>query len=165
MPKRITPLSETKVRNIKPKTGSPQKLFDGGGLFLLVTPTGGKLWQFKYRFKEQDGNVKEKKLSFGTYPEISLADARQRREDARRLLANGVDPGAVKKARKEAQTAETETFEVIAREWHTRFTPQWSDSHTKTTLSRLEHDLFPWLGSRPIRDIKCLSVNNSLLFQ
>jgi integrase len=102
----------------------------------------------KYRYDN-----KEARLSLGAYPDISLADARKRREEARKLLANGTDPGAVKKAQKQAQTDETETFEVIAREWHTRFTPQWSDSHAKTTLSRLEHDLFPWLGSRPIKDI------------
>ena len=86
MPIRIKPLSEIKVRIAKSQE-SAYKLFDGGGLYLFVTPSGGKLWHFKYRFDN-----KEKKLAFGSYPEISLQDARQRRDDARKLLANGVDP-------------------------------------------------------------------------
>ncbi len=148
MPKVIAPLNEVKVRNakIKPKE---YKIFDGGGLFLAITPTGGKLWRMKYRFQD-----KERLLALGAYPEIGLADARQRREDARKLLANDLDPGAVKKAQKQAQTEKTETFEVIAREWIAKFTPQWSETHAKTTMGRLEHDLFPWLGNRPIKDIK-----------
>lgn len=85
MPKRIVPLSDMLVNKAKPKD-KPYKLTDGDGLFLLATPTGGKLWRFKYRFEG-----KEKLLSFGSYPALSLADARQRREEARKLLANGVD--------------------------------------------------------------------------
>ena len=92
MPKRIIPLTDMKVQKAKSQD-KPVSLFDGGGLYLLVTPSGGKLWRFKYRFKN-----KEKKLAFGSYPGISLQDARQRREDARRLLANDVDPDAVRKA-------------------------------------------------------------------
>ena len=101
MPKRIKPLSEIKVRSAKPQENE-YKLFDGGGLFLLVTQSGGKLWHFKYRF---DG--KEKKLTFGTYPEISLLDARQKRDEARRQLAKEIDPGAVRKAQKQANTEAT----------------------------------------------------------
>ena len=82
MPKRIIPLTDMKVQKAKPQ-GKPVSLFDGGGLYLLITPSGGKLWRFKYRF-----NKKEKKLAFGIYPEISLLDARQRRDDARKMLAN-----------------------------------------------------------------------------
>ena len=94
MPKRIVPLSDLQVSKAKP--GSREyKLYDGGGLFILVTPSGGKLWHFKYRY-----NGKEKKLTFGPYPAVSLSDARQGREDARKLLVNGVDPGEVKKAQK-----------------------------------------------------------------
>ena len=148
MPKRIIPLTDMKVQKAKSKD-KPISLFDGGGLYLLITPSGGKLWRFKYRF-----NNKEKKLAFGSYPEIGLQDARQRREDARKLLANDVDPDAVRKAQKQAKTAETETFEVIAREWHTTFTPSWTARHAATILSRLNHDLIPWLGSRPINEIK-----------
>ena len=148
MPKRIIPLTDMKVQKAKSKD-KPISLFDGGGLYLLITPSGGKLWRFKYRF-----NNKEKKLAFGSYPEISLQDARQRREDARRLLANDVDPDAVRKAQKQAKIEETETFEVIGREWHTVFTPSWTARHGTTILSRLNHDLIPWLGSRPINEIK-----------
>jgi integrase len=148
MPKRITPLSEVKVRTTKPLK-NPYKLFDGGGLFLLVTPSGGKLWHFKYRF-----DSKEKKLALGTYPEISLADARLRRDEARKQIAHGIDPGAVRKAQKIAKTEDMETFEVIAREWHTKFTPTWTPGHAVTIMSRLERDLFPWIGKRPINQIK-----------
>ena len=148
MPKRILPLSDMKIAKAKPQK-NPKTLFDGGGLFLLITPTGGKLWRFKYRF---DG--KEKLLAFGTYPEISLVDARQRRDEARKQLAHGIDPGALRKAQKQAETEETETFEVIAREWHTKFTPTWTPGHADTIMSRLERDLFPWIGMRPISEIK-----------
>jgi integrase len=141
-------LSDTRIRRTKPSDRAV-KLFDGNGLFLLVTPQGGRYWRFKYRF---DG--KEKLLGFGTYPEIPLALARQRREDARKLVAQGVDPGAVRKAQKQAAAAEVETFEVIAREWHTRFTPTWTSGHATTLMSRLERDLFPWLGERPVAEIK-----------
>jgi integrase len=148
MAKRIVQLSETKVRTAKPKQGE-YKLFDGGGLYLLVTPSGGKLWNFKYRF-----NGKEKKLSLGPYPEVSLADARTKKEDARRQIVNGIDPGAVRKAMKQASTSETETFEVIAREWHAKFTPTWTPGHADTIMSRMKLDLFPWIGTRPINEIK-----------
>ena len=147
MPKRIIPLTDMKVQKAKPQD-KPVSLFDGGGLYLLVTPTGGKLWRFKYRF-----NKKEKKIAFGSYPAISLLDARQRREDAQKLLANGVDPGAVRKAQKQAKIEDTETFEVIAREWHNKFKSKWTEGHALKYMRRLELDLFPWLGTRPIKDI------------
>lgn len=147
MPRKIAPLAEARIRAIKP-ADKPLKLFDGGGLFLLVTPTGGKLWQFKYRFEG-----KEKKLALGAYPNISLAEARQRRDQAKTLLANGADPGDTKKAQKAAGVEETETFEVIAREWHAKFTPSWAASHADKILRRFELYVFPWLGSRPIKAI------------
>lgn len=141
-------LSDVKIRNSKPME-KQIKLFDGGGLFLLITPRGGKLWRMKYRF---DG--KEKLLALGSYPEVSLFDARHRRDDARRQLAHGIDPGAVRKAQKQAVTEETETFEVIAREWHTKFSPTWTPGHASAIEGRLERDLFPWIGKRPITEIK-----------
>lgn len=147
MPKRIVPLTEAKVRKTKPQK-SPQKFFDGGGLFLLVTPSGGKLWNLKYRF-----NGKEKKLSLGSYPEISLAEARQRREDARTLVANEVDPGEVKKAQQAAESAQADTFEVIAREWHSRFAPTWAKSHSGKIIRRFELYVFPWIGTKEITSI------------
>lgn len=149
MPKRIVPLTDLQVNKAKPQE-KPVTLFDGGGLFLLVTPTGGKLWRFKYRFQG-----KEKLISFGAYPIVTLSDARQRREDAKRLLANGVDPGEVKKAQKAATVAEAENcFEVVAREWHGKFSNSWSPTHAETTLRRLQADVFPLLGARPIGEIK-----------
>ena len=149
MPKRIAPLSDIQVSKAKAKD-KPYKLTDGGGLFLLVTPTGGKLWKLKYRFSDI-----EKKLSFGTYPAISLADARQRREDARKLLANGVDPTAIKKAQKAAgEDIAANSFEVVAREWHETFKESWSPSHAHVTITRLERDVFPWMGKSPISEIE-----------
>ena len=140
-------MSDAKIRGVKP-SGKQLKLFDGGGLFLLVTPKGGKLWRLKYRHEG-----KEKLLALGTYPEISLADARQRRDEARKQIAHSIDPSAVRKAMKEAETAETSTFEVIAREWHAKFATG-SAGYAVAIMRRLEKDLFPWIGNRPIAEIK-----------
>ena len=142
------PLSDVKIRNAQP-IEKQVKLFDGDGLFLLVTPQGGKYFRLKYRYEG-----KEKLLALGTYPEISLADARQRREEARQRLAHGIDPGAVKKAKKQAATAETETFEVIAREWHNRQSSVWVPAYAGKMIKSLERSVFPWLGQRPINEIK-----------
>lgn len=151
MPKRIVPLSDIQANRAKPKD-KPYKLTDGGGLYLLLTPTGGKLWNLKYRFSD-----KEKKLSLGTYPALTLADARQRRDDAKKLLANGIDPGEMKKILKSTdKELSANTFEVIARQWHLKFSSagKWSPGHAEDILRRLEKDIFPPLGSRPISDIK-----------
>jgi len=142
------PLNEMKVRNAKPKERF-YKLTDSDGLYLHVTEKGGKLWRFRYRF-----GGKEKLLALGSYPEISLLDARHRRDEARRQIAHGIDPGVLRKAQKQAKTEETETFEVITREWHTKFTPTWTPGYADKLLSALMRDLFPWIGSRPIKDIK-----------
>jgi integrase len=142
------PLTNTAIRNTKPAE-KPLKLFDGGGLFLYVAPTGGKWWRLKYRF-----GGKEKLLSFGTYPEISLAEARDKRDQARKLLANDIDPGEHRKAQKAAQTSnDGNSFEVIAREWFGKFSPYWVASHSDKIIRRLERDVFPWIGKRPIADI------------
>jgi len=148
MPKRITPLSEVKVRTAKPKK-KEYKIFDGGGLFLLVTPSGGKLWRLRYFYDK-----KEKKLSLGIYPEISLLDARKRRDEARSQIAHGIDPSAVRKVQKQANTEATETFEIIAREWFQTFLNTWKESHSKRLIGRLERDVFPFLGKTPISEIK-----------
>jgi len=140
-------LSELKVRTAKPKEKF-YKLTDGDGLYLHVAETGGKLWRFRYRF-----NRKEKLLALGRYPEISLLDARKRRDDARKLLANNVDPGAVRKAQKQSKVEDTETFEVIAREWHNKFKSRWTEGHALKIIRHLQIDLFPWIGARPIKDI------------
>ena len=148
MPKRIIPLTDMKVLRAKPQDRAVF-IFDGGGLYLLVTPSGGKLWRFKYRF---DG--KEKLLAFGTYPEISLLDARQKRDEARRQLAKNIDPGTVRKAQKQADNQAEETFEVVAREWFAGHLHRWKETHSKRLLSSLERDVFPWIGTRPINEIK-----------
>lgn len=148
MPKRIKPLSEIKIRSIKAQ-GKDFKLFDGGGLYLLVTTSGGKLWHFKYRYKG-----KEKKIAWGAYPEISLLDARQKRDEARKQLINGFDPGEIRKAQRQVTIQEIETFEAIAREWHKRFFSTWSEKYAETLMSRLELYVFPWIGKKPIAGIK-----------
>lgn len=141
------PLTNTAIRAAKPRDKA-FKLFDGGGLYLEVRPTGGKWWRWKYRIAG-----KEKRLSFGVYPDVSLKVARERREDARKQLAEGVDPGQLRKADKLSQ-AGAETFEAVAREWHAKFSTGWVPSHGDRIMRRLEKDLFPWLGTRPIAEIQ-----------
>lgn len=141
-------LSDTAVRKAKPEAKS-YKMADGGGMYLEVMPTGAKYWRLKYRY-----GGKEKRLAFGVYPDVSLAQARERRDDARKLLANSTDPSAVKQAQKtsKAELAEN-SFEVIAREWFVRHAPNWKENHSSKIIARLEKDVFPWIGARPIAEI------------
>lgn len=142
------PLTDVKVRNAKPGD-KQQKLYDYDGMYLLVTTNGGKCWRLKYRY-----SGKEKVLALGTYPEISLAEAREKRDAARKLLSNDVDPGEIRKAQKAAKIVTSEnSFEVVAREWHGRFISSWTEGHAVTILSRLERDVFPWIGGRPVGDV------------
>jgi integrase len=145
------PLTDTALRSAKPRE-KPFKLFDGGGLHLLVNPAGGKWWRWKYRF-----GGKAKLLSFGVYPDVSLKAARDKRDAARKQLAAGIDPGAARKAEKVAQ-AGAESFEAIAREWHAKFAPGWVASHGDRILRRLEVDVFPWLGKRPIAELEAPDI-------
>lgn len=141
-------LTDTKVRTAKP-AAKPQRLFDGGGLYLEVAPAGGKWWRLKYRH-----GGKEKRLSLGTYPDTGLKDAREKRDAARKLLAAGIDPGEQRKAKKAAGAeSAANSFEVIAREWHTKQSTKWVELHASRIMLRLENDIFPWLGSRPIAGI------------
>ena len=141
-------LTATAIKNARPN-GKTQKLFDGRGLYLEVSPTGGKWWRFKYRYEG-----KEKRLSLGVYPDISLQLARDRRDEARKMVATGVDPAQHRKAQKEAKkSSAANSFEVIAREWFDKYSVRWSPSHIKTSLQRLEKDIFPWIGARPIADL------------
>ena len=141
-------LTDAKARNAKPQA-KPYKLTDGEGMFLYVHPHGGKYWRLKYRFAG-----KEKVLALGVYPDVSLIDARGRRADARKVLAAGNDPGEVKKQAKHLSILKSEnTFEAIAREWHERRKQTWTPNHTRHIMRRLESDLFPRLGNRPISDI------------
>lgn len=142
-------LNDTKIRNTKPSE-KQTKLYDTDGLFMIVAPAGGKWWRFKYRF-----GGKEKLISLGSYPEITLADARQRRDDARKLVANGVDPSMFKKEQQTAKVELTEnSFEFVAREWFAKFTAEWSKVHTATVKERLERDVFPYIGTKNIAAIK-----------
>jgi integrase len=141
-------MTDTKARNAKPKN-KQYKLFDSDGLFLLISPAGGKWWRFKYRFRG-----KEKLISLGTYPEVSLSQARGRRDAARKQVADGIDPSQARKALKAAMVQDENTFEVVAREWHTKFTPTWTPGHAAMILRRLELNVFPWIGTNPIIDIK-----------
>src|ERR1039457_1776895 len=152
MPKRVIPLTDVQVKNAKPKD-KDYKLSDGFGLILLVKKTGGKLWHFNYTC-----GGKQLLLSLGTYPEITLAEARQRREDARKLLAHGINPGDARKAEKQSQTQQKETFEAIALEWYNRQVPVWADTHAATVISRLKRDVFPHVGTRPIAELKATDM-------
>ncbi len=150
-------LTDTKFRNARPGA-KPVKLSDEKGLYLLVTPAGGKWWRLDYRFSS-----KRKTISMGVYPDVSLKDARQRRDDARKQLANGIDPGENRKAVKAAKSDRAaNSFEVIAREWYTRRSPQWAPSHGEKIIRRLERDVFPWLGSRPIAEITASELLKAL---
>ncbi|WP_261535566.1 tyrosine-type recombinase/integrase [Burkholderia multivorans] len=150
-------LTDLAVRNTKP-AAKQQKLFDGGGLHLLVTPAGGKRWVLKYRF-----GGKEKSLALGMYPEVSLSDARRRRDDAREKLAAGIDPSDAKKAEKRAARLSAEnSFEAVAREWHAKYAPIWSESHANRVLRRLEVDAFPWIGGTPVANLEPPDVLDAL---
>ncbi|MCM1128427.1 MAG: integrase arm-type DNA-binding domain-containing protein [Oxalobacter formigenes] len=148
MAKIIPPLTDVQPRNAKPKE-KPYKLADGGGLYLLVNPDGGKYWRMKYRF-----GGKEKTLAFGKYPDISLGEARKRRQEAKTLLQQDIDPGENKKAQKAARKeAAANSFEVIALEWFAKQKPSWVESHASRVIARLQADVFPWIGTRPIAGI------------
>ncbi len=141
------PLTDTAIRNSKLQS-KQYKLTDEKGMYLLVNKVG-KYFRLDYRFAG-----KRKTLALGVYPEVTLADARNKRDDARKMIANGVDPGQARKIQKSIQIEQTEnSFEAIAREWYGKFSPSWADSHAKNIIRRLELYIFPWLGSRPIADI------------
>jgi integrase len=147
----VTPnvaLTELQIKNLKPGP-KDQKCFDGRGLFLLVKPSGSKWWRFKYRF-----GGREKLLSLGVYPDVSLAQARDLREAARRHVAEGVDPSQLRKDMKsERRAQETQTFERIAELWIASHVEIWSASHRSNIEGRLKRDIFPRLGHRPVVDI------------
>ncbi len=142
------PLTDRAIRNAKP-ADKAARLFDGGGLYLEVAPSGGKWWRFKYRF-----GGKEKRLSLGVYPDVPLTDARERRAELRALVAKGVDPGEKRKDEKrEALGREMNSFEFVAREWQAKQAAKWTAKHADDVRRRLESNLFPDLGSEPIAEI------------
>ncbi|WP_421300014.1 tyrosine-type recombinase/integrase [Aeromonas veronii] len=141
------PLSDTAARQAK-FTGKQQKLSDEKGLFLLIT-SSGKYWRLKFRFAG-----KEKVLALGVYPEVSLKEARAKREEARRQLADGIDPSLARKQSKVANRLASENnFEVIAREWHQSQLARWSPGHAKRVIESLEVDAFPDLGLVPVAEL------------
>lgn len=147
-------LTDIKIKSLKPgikpngvTTNKAYRVTDERGLYIEVKPSGSKLWRFKYRF---DG--KEKLLSVGIYPDVSLKDAREARDTLRKQVASGIDPSELRKAEKLSRAGQ-DSFEVVAREWHSMHKPIWSESHANRTLTRLEQNIFPWLGSKNINEI------------
>jgi integrase len=140
-------LSDVAVRGVKARP-KVFKLSDERGLYLLVGPNGSKLWRFKYRIAG-----KERLLSFGAYPDVGLKLARERRDEARRLLAENIDPSAHRKLQKRQNAAPADSFKTVALEWLAKFSPGWADSHAGKIIRRFEKDIYPWIGARPIADI------------
>lgn len=141
-------LTDTAIRKAKPQKKTA-KLFDERGLYLEVSPAGGKWWRLKYRF-----GGKEKRLSLGTYPDVSLKDARDRRDASRKLLADGVDPSENRKATKAAGADRAaNSVEVVAREWFAKHSVTWAANHSNRIFRLFERDIFPWIGNRPISEV------------
>lgn len=141
-------LTDQACKNAKPKEKT-YKLSDGGGLYLEVTPQGSKLWRLKYRFLD-----KEKKLAIGAYPIITLAEAREHRQEAKRKLVQGLDPSIAKQALKQERKGEiANTFEAMAREWHEHKKAEWSQTNITVVIERLEKDVFPVIGKYPVKSI------------
>ena len=165
MPKKTIPLTVRKIETIK-ATDKPQTFFDGDGLFLYMPEkkyTNGKplpaskLWRFKYTFQGK-GFL----MSFGAYPAMGLHDAREKRQEARNLLANGINPHTAKQQQQadeeRSQAVQGNTFEKVAMEWYSTAKSQWSDGHAVTILSRLKRDVFPPLGKRLISEITAVDI-------
>ena len=137
-------LTDTAIKQAKTRA-KPYKLFDKQGLFLLIKPTGVKLWRFRYRFDK-----KEKLIAFGKYPHTTLKQARSEQADALELIASGIDPSANRKATK---AASKNSFQVVALEWLSKNKPVWADSHSSKIERRLEKDIYPYIGSRPVNEV------------
>ncbi|NIF78877.1 DUF4102 domain-containing protein [Paraburkholderia sp. Cy-641] len=149
MPKQIEPLNDMRVRKAKP-ADKPYRLADGKGLYLEVMPNGSRYWRMKYRFDD-----KEKRAAFGVYPEVTLAEARERCLAARKLLASGIDPSEQKKETKRTRAIEaTSSFEAVAREWFESQKGGWTDVYAGKVINSLEVDAFPKIGPKPIADIE-----------
>jgi integrase len=143
------PLTDTEARKSKPRDKS-YRLSDANSLFLWITPTGGKLWRWAYQFKGH-----EKLMSLGKYPIVTLAEARERRDQARKLLANGIDPMAKRKQDKTVERAQTEgSFQNMASLWMEHWKEGKSPRHVEYTRRRMEADILPLLGTRPVAEIE-----------
>ncbi len=142
------PLTDSIARNAKP-AAKTVRMFDRDGLYLEVSPRGGKWWRLKYRYAG-----KEKRVSLGVYPEVNLKKARARTIDARQLLDAGVDPSENRRAAKAAQLeGAANSFEVVAREWIDQQMKSWVKGHGERILTRFENDIFPWIGARPMAEL------------
>lgn len=149
MPKLAVPLTDIQPRTAKPKA-KPYKLTDGGGLYLLVNTDGARYWRMDYRFGDA-----RRTLAFGKYPDVTLAMAREKRAEARKLLERDIEPSQAKRIEKAARnTAAANTFEAVARAWHTNKLETWQERTAKNVLHRLEKDVFPLIGKHPIAEIK-----------
>ncbi|MGC2617628.1 MAG: integrase arm-type DNA-binding domain-containing protein, partial [Acidobacteriaceae bacterium] len=147
------PLTDVVIRSAKPGA-KVFKLYDSGGLYLEVSPSGGKWWRLKYRF-----GGKENRLSLGVYPETNLKTARDRRDAQRKLLAAGIDPSRSRKTEKSAQADRVaNNFEQMTREWFDRFSPGWAPGHAARKMRLFERDIFPWIGPLPIAEITAPEV-------
>lgn len=142
-------LTDVAIRKAKPRD-KDYKLSDEKGLYLLVRSNGSKYWRYKYRI-----SGKEKIFAIGVYPDVSLAQAREKLDEARKLVSKDIDPNVVKKTSKHlTKTAQENSFEIIAREWFAKKSGAWKPSHSEKIMSRLEKNAFPWLGNRPITEIE-----------
>jgi len=151
------PLNDMQIRRAKPEAKA-YTLGDGQGLSLLIEPNGSKSWRFRYRFAG-----KPKMISLGVYPTITLADARSRRDDARKLVAEGKNPSEVRKEQKIALQTESESaFEKIATEWHQMKSTKWSEGYASDIMEAFQNDIFPHVGERPVGEIKPLELLNVL---
>lgn len=151
------PLTDTEVRNTETR-GKDYKLADSAGLYLFVTGKGAKSWRFKYRFAG-----KEKRLTFGLYPEVKLKEARERRDEARAILRSGFDPAVeIERRKQDAIAAAGTTFKLVAEDWIKDESPRWSEAHAKRVRFRLEHDIYPGIGALPISQITGRAVLNEL---
>ncbi|MEZ5902562.1 MAG: tyrosine-type recombinase/integrase [Alphaproteobacteria bacterium] len=154
-------LTNIQCKNALPKD-KPYKLAVGRGLYLEVMPNGSKYWRMKYRIKA-DGKLKEKRIAFGVYPEVSLKEADEKCTEARKQLDQNLDPLASKReAKRNAEINSENNFEAIARKWHETFKEKWTEKHANTVLRRLELDVFSEIGSMPIREIKPSHLINLL---
>ncbi|ARN73613.1 tyrosine-type recombinase/integrase [Oceanicoccus sagamiensis] len=150
-------LTDSKIRNLKPRDKT-YRVADEKGLYLEVFPNSSKYWRHKYRF-----NGKEKRLAYGVYPEVTLKEARSKRDTSRKLLEHDTDPGAAKLAKKAAiSEAAANSFQIVALEWYEKQKPTWATSTAKKRKALIDNDLIPWLGKRPVSDISAAEILTTL---
>ena len=158
MPKLAKPLSDTQIRRTRP-SAKPIKLYDGQGLYLEILPAGSRFWRYRYR----QPNGKESSITFGSYPELSLADARRKCTEARSLVRDGTDPVQFRnQVRRQSAEASANTFRQVATEWHALKAKSWSPAYAKNVLHRLELDIFPDLGNTPVALVSHRDIINAL---